>query len=476
MKTRKGLILALCCAAQFMVVLDIAIVNVALPSIKADLGLSEGGLEWIVVAYGLMLGGFLLLGGRLGDLLGRRRVLVAGLGLFTGASVLAGLSQSTGLLIAARALQGFGAALIAPSALAILAVTFAEGAERNKALGIFGAIGGSSATVGVLASGLLTDGPGWRWIFFINAPIGVALIVLAARYLPAGVRAAGRRRFDALGAVTVTAGLLLFVYGLNHGSLHGWASAGTIGSFAAAAALLAAFVRVESRSRQPLVPFAALRNRTMVAADLTAFLLFGAFFSFIFLVSLLLQQLLLYSPTKTGLAWLATSVTGFIVAGFSSAKLVGRIGVRRLLVAGLVLAAAGLVLLARVPAGGTYARDLLPALLLLGVSVGVAGPGVQIAAMTGVEQRRAGLASGLVETMREIGGAVGIATVSTVLVSRTTNAGPLAGFHAAFAVAAVMAIVGAVVAAVAFPRTARTAAVVPLEEEEAGVAAIPEAV
>src|SRR5437764_2404523 len=256
--TRKGLILALCCVAQFMVVLDIAIVNVALPSIKRDLGLSEGGLEWIVIAYGLMLGGFLLLAGRLGDLLGRRRVLLSGLGLFTGASVLAGLSGSTGLLIAARAVQGFGAALVAPSALAILAVTFAEGAERNKALGIFGAIGGSSATVGVLASGLLTDGPGWRWIFFINAPIGVALIVLAARYLPAGVRAAGRRRFDALGAVTVTAGLLLFVYGLNHGWRDGWASAGPIGSFAAAGALRAAVVRGEPVSLRPLVPFAAL--------------------------------------------------------------------------------------------------------------------------------------------------------------------------------------------------------------------------
>jgi EmrB/QacA subfamily drug resistance transporter len=339
--TRKGLILALCCLAQFMVVLDIAIVNVALPSIKVDLGLSEGGLEWVVIAYGLMLGGFLLLGGRLGDLLGRRRILLTGLGLFTGASLLAGLAGSTGLLISARAVQGFGAALIAPSALSILAITFTEGRERNAALGIFGAIGGSAATVGVVASGLLTSGPGWRWIFFINLPVGVLLVSLAARLLPADTAATGSRRFDAVGASTVTAGLLLLVYGLNHGATHGWRSATTLAFFAGAAALLAAFVRVESRSRSPLVPAAALRNRTMVAADLAAFLLFGAFFSFIFLVSLLLQQLLHYSPTKTGLAWFATSITGFVVAGFTAARLVDRFGVRKLLVAGLVPRRAG---------------------------------------------------------------------------------------------------------------------------------------
>jgi len=267
------------------------------------------------------------------------------------------------------------------------------------------------------------------------------------------VRAAGSRRFDALGAVTVTSGLLLLVYGLNHGSLHGWSSSGTLVSFAGAAAFLTAFVAVESRSAQPLVPFAALRNRTMVAADLTAFLLFGAFFSFIFLVSLFLQQVLQYSPTKTGLAWLATSVTGFFVAGFSSAKLVGRLGVRRMLVGGMAFAAVGLFMLATVPADAGYVAHLLIPLLLLGVSVGLAGPTVQIGAMTGVEQRQAGLAGGLVETMREIGGAVGIAAVSTVLVSRTSHAGPLAGFHGAFAVAAAMAVLGVVVAAVAFPRS-----------------------
>jgi EmrB/QacA subfamily drug resistance transporter len=470
--TRKSLILALCCAAQFMVVLDIAIVNVALPSIKVDLGLSEGGLQWIVIAYGLMLGGFLLLGGRLGDLLGRRTILLAGLGLFTGASLLAGLAGSTGLLIGARALQGFGAALIAPSALSILAVTFTEGTERNWALGIFGAIGGSAATVGVIASGLLTDGPGWRWIFFINVPVGAVLISLGARLLADDRQAVRSRRFDAFGASTVTAGLLLLVYGLNRGVSQGWASATTLALFAGAAALLATFARVESRSRSPLVPFAALRNRTMVAADLAAFLLFGAFFSFIFLVSLLLQQMLHYSPTKTGLAWLATSVTGFLAAGIAGARLVSTFGVRRLLIVGLSLSALGLLWLARVPAGARYVADVLPALLLLGVGIGICAPSVQIGALSGVKSGAEGLASGLVETMREIGGAVGIAAVSTVLVARSGHAGALGGFRSAFVVTVVMAVLGALVAAIAFPRMARTGeATSPDDEEVSSIAA-----
>ena len=339
---RTGLILALTCVAQFMVVLDIAIVNVALPAIQADLDMAQSTLQWVVIAYGLLLGGFLLLGGRLGDMLGRRRVFLAGLAVFSAASLLAGVAQSAEVLIGARALQGFGAALVAPSALSILAVTFSEGRERNRALGIFGAVGGSSASVGVIASGLLTDGPGWRWVFFINVPIGILLIAVAARSLPVDRPPSGARRFDALGATIVTGGLLLLVYGLNRGVDDGWTSPSTIAVFVAAAILLAGFVRVESQSRAPLVPFAALRNRTMVAADLAAFLLFGAFFSFIFLASLLMQQLLQYSPTRTGVAWLATSITAFVAAGITGARLVGRFGVKRLLVAGLTLAAIGM--------------------------------------------------------------------------------------------------------------------------------------
>jgi EmrB/QacA subfamily drug resistance transporter len=463
---KKGLVLALVCVAQFMVVLDIAIVNVALPAIKVDLGMRQSALQWVVIAYGLLLGGFLLLGGRLGDLLGRRRILLTGLALFSLASLVAGISQSAGVLIGARAFQGFGAALIAPTALSILAVTFAQGRERNWALGIFGAVGGSSASVGVIASGLLTDGPGWRWIFFINIPVGLVLILLAARLLPADRVDVGRRRFDVLGATTVTGGLLLFVYGLNRGAEHGWTSATTIAIFAAAVILLAAFVRVEARSSSPLVPGSALRNRTMVAADLAAFLLFGAFFSFIFLATLLMQQLLTYSPTHTGVAWLATSITAFLAAGVTGAKLASRYGVKRLLVVGMSLAALAMALLTRVSPGADYLTDLLPAFVFAGVAIGVSAPSVQIGALSGVAERTVGLASGLVETMREIGGAVGIAAVSTVLTPRLNDANGIAtatareaaafdAFQAAFTVTLVLAVLGVLVAAIAFPR-ART--------------------
>lgn len=271
-QTSKGVVLALTCAAQFMVVLDIAIVNVALPSIQQDLGIEQSTLQWIVIAYGLMLGGFLLLGGRMADLLGRRRMLLTGLTLFSSASLLAGVAGSAELLISARALQGFGAALLPTAAISILAVTFAEGAERNRALGIFGAVAGVSASVGVIASGLFTDGPGWRWVFFINVPIGILLIAMAATFLPVDARDRRRsERFDVAGAVTVTGGLLLFVYALNRGADFGWGSGSTLGLFAASVVMLSAFVRIEARSRSPLVPGSSLRNRTLVAANLSAF-------------------------------------------------------------------------------------------------------------------------------------------------------------------------------------------------------------
>src|ERR687897_1839919 len=275
----KGVILALTCVAQFMVVLDIAIVNVALPSIQRDLGVSQSTLQWVVIAYGLLLGGFLLFGGRMADLLGRRRIFLTGLGVFSAASLLAGVAQSAGLLITARGLQGFGAALVAPAALSLLAVTFPEGQERNRALGIFGAVAGTSASVGVIASGLLTDGPGWRWVFFINVPVGIVLVSLASVFFVAD-RGQTAGRFDVAGATTVTGGLLLLVYALNRGADYGWTSGSTLLLFGAAAVMLAAFVRIEARSRHPLVPAAALRNRTLVAANLSAFFTFSAFFSF----------------------------------------------------------------------------------------------------------------------------------------------------------------------------------------------------
>jgi EmrB/QacA subfamily drug resistance transporter len=465
----KGVVLVLLCAAQFMVVLDIAIVNVALPSIRRDLGIERGTLQWVVIAYGLTLGGFLLLGGRTADLLGRRRTLLTGLALFSSASLLAGVAGSAGLLIGARAMQGLGAALIPPSALSILAVTYLEGTERNRALGLYGATAGISASVGVIASGLLTDGPGWRWVFFINVPIGVVLIAMAATYLATDERDRPRSgRFDLAGALTVTAGLLLLSYALSRGADHGWGSASTLGLFAASLVTVSAFVGIEARSRSPLVPGAAVRHRTLVAANVSAFFTFGAFFAFIFLGSLLMQQVLGYSATRTGVAWLATTATSFVAAAITGSKLAAVVGVRRLLVAGQALLAIAVLLLTRIPAGGHYAADLLPALLLAGAAGGLAAPAAQIGALSGVPHAMTGLASGLVETAREIGGAVGVAAVSTVLVSRAgVNA-----FHAAFWVVFAIAALGSLTAGIGFPR--RTTTLIGLDPAPSGAPIAPE--
>lgn len=449
--TRPGLVLALACAAQGMVGLDIAIVNVALPSIQHDLSAGQSMLQWVVVAYGLLLGGFLLVGGRLADQRGRRRVFVGGLGIFTVASLAAGAAQHTELLVAARGLQGFGAALIVPAALSLLAVTFPEGPERTRALGFFGAVGGATGSVGVVASGLLTAGPGWRWAFLINIPVGIALIVLAAAFLAPDRDRDRRTRLDLAGATTVTAGLLLFVYALHHGAGHGWGDGATLALFAAAVALLAAFARIEARTTDPLVPPSTVRNRTLVVANVTAFLAFGALFSFIFIGSLLMQQALGYSPIETGVAWLATTVTVVAAAGLG-VRLVAVAGVRWALIAGLLLLAVGTLWLTRVPAPADYVTDLLPAFLLAGFGFGLCGPAVQIGALSGVSQSEAGLASGLVETMREVGGAAGVAAVSTVLVAGSG----LGSFHAAFACIGVLTVAGAVIAATGFPRTTAT--------------------
>ncbi|WP_226900011.1 MFS transporter [Nonomuraea phyllanthi] len=446
-RPRRGLVLGLACAAQAMVGLDIAIVNVAVPSIQRDLGISQSSVQWIVVAYGLLLGGFLLVGGRMTDLLGRRRILIAGLGLFTAASLLAGMAQHGGVLITARGFQGLGGALIAPAALSLLAVTFGEGHERNRALGLFGAVGAAAGTVGVVAGGLIAAGPGWRWAFFINVPAGVLLIALAITCLAAdGARPRGGR-LNVAGAGTVTGGLLTGVYALHHASTHGWFSVSTLAWFTAAGVLMAAFVRMERRSSTPLVPAGALRNRMLAAANLTALLAFGAFFSFIFLGSLLMQQELGYSPAQTGLAWLATTTTEFVTASVAG-RLAAVVGVRRLLVAGLMLIAAGMVWLTQVPADADYLTDLLPAFLLAGLGLGLCGPSLQIGALSGVSASESGIASGLIETMREIGPAAGVAAVSAVLVAGSG----LAGFHAAFAAIGVLAGLGATIAAIGFRR------------------------
>lgn len=448
----KSLVLALACAAQFMVVLDVAIVNVALPSIQRTLDAGQSTLQWVIIAYGLLLGGFLLLGGRMVDLLGSRRILLIGMTIFATASLVSGLAPSSAVLIAARAVQGFGAALVAPAALATLALTFGEGPERNRALGIFGAVGGAAASLGVIASGLLTDGPGWRWVFYINVPVGAVLVALAAVVLPAGPTERGARSFDVAGATSVTGGLLLFVYGLNRGAEDGWAATATLLLFAGAALLLATFLWVEARSQAPLLPLGAAKDRTLVAANLSAFFAFGAFFSFIFLGSLFMQQVLGYSPTQTGVAWLTTSATAFVASAVAGARLVAVAGVRRLLVTGLTLLAIGMSWLSRVPADADYVTDLLPAFLLAGVAIGLCAPSAQIAALAGVPSSMSGLVSGLVETMREIGGAAGVAAVSTVLVSR----GGVDGFRAGFTVICIVAALGALTAGTAFPRWARS--------------------
>jgi EmrB/QacA subfamily drug resistance transporter len=415
---RRSAILALVCGAQFMVVLDIAIVNVALFEIQRDLDVVQSDLQWVVITYGLTLGGFLLLGGRAADLLGRRRVLVAGLTLFTIASLAAGLAGSLWWLVGARAVQGFAAALTAPAALSILTSTFAEGAERNKALGIFGAVGGSAASVGVILSGALTSGPGWPWIFLLNVPVGIVLVTLVLVYVPASPPAATGKA-DIAGAATVTAGLMAIVYAINKSVDEGWTSGRTVGFIAAGLALLAAFLVIEGKVRSPLLPLDMLRRPTLIVAIVIAALTFGTFFSVIFQASLFMQQALGYSALETGVAYLAMAGTAFVVAGGVAARVVDRRGASTALVVGQLATAGGLLLLARVPADAHYWVDLFPGFVAIGLGIGFSAMAVQVAAFVGVENRVAGLAGGMVETAREVGGALGIAVVATIVVART---------------------------------------------------------
>jgi EmrB/QacA subfamily drug resistance transporter len=413
----RGAILALVCGAGFMVSLDIAIVNVALPSIQSDLGLVQSDLQWVVITYGLLLGGSLLLGGRAADLFGRRRMLTLGMSVFTAASLGAALSDDLAPLVAFRGLQGLGGALTVPAAISILASTFTEGAERNKALAIFGAAGGSAASVGVMLSGILTSGPGWRWIFLINLPIGVAMVALVLRFVP---RAAPTHRgqTDMLGAVTVTAGLMAIVYAINRSVENGWTSGSTLGFLAAGAALLVVFVAVERRSASPLVPLGMFRRRTLTTANVVAVLAFGGFFATIFQASLFMQQVLQYSALRTGVAYLAIAGTAVVVAAGIAARVVGRLGTGTTLAIGQTVAAVGMLLLARASADASYWTDLFPGFVAVGIGIGFAGMAAQVAAFIGVEERNSGLAGGIIETSREIGGALGTAIVATVAIAR----------------------------------------------------------
>jgi EmrB/QacA subfamily drug resistance transporter len=418
--THPALILALVCGVAFMVTLDIAIVNVALPTLQVDLAVDQSDLQWVVITYGLTLGGFLLLGGRAADLFGRKNVLLSGLSLFTLASLAAGVSSSLGPLVAARAVQGLGAALAAPAALSILTGTFPEGPGRTKALGIFGAVGGSAAAVGVIAGGALTSGPGWEWTFLINVPIGVALMAMVAMAVPRNERPA-RGPADVLGALLVTSGLMAIVYAINKSVDNGWTSGTTLAFLAGGALLLGAFAAVESRTASPLLPLSMFRRRTLTTANLVAGLVFGSFFATIFQASLFMQQVLGYSAIRTGVAYLAIAVTSVFVAAGIGARLVGRIGSGSTLAIGQAASAIGLVLLARAPADAAYWSDVFPGFVLVGVGIGFAGMAAQVAAFIGVEQSVAGLAGGMVETSREVGGALGTAIVATVAVGRADD-------------------------------------------------------
>jgi EmrB/QacA subfamily drug resistance transporter len=409
---RRWQALALVCVAFFMTVLDVSIVNVALPSIKTSLGVSDSSLQWILVAYTITFGGFLLLGGRAADLLGRRLMFMVGLSIFAVASLVCGLSGSIGVLIAARAVQGLGAAIVSPATLSIITTTFEEGAERNKALGIWGAMGGTGAAAGVLFGGILTKYAGWEWIFFVNVPVA-ALVLALTRSVVRESRAAGPRRFDVAGAVTVTSGLGLLVYAISKAPDVGWGSARTIGLLAASAALLAAFAWIETRQQAPLVPFRIFHTKTLAGANVVAVLLGAVVFANFFILTLYVQQVLGYSALKTGLTFLATAGTVIPVAGLSQA-LVTRIGVRPVLTAGLVLLTGGMLWYTQIPADGRFATNLLPGYLMVGVGMAFAFIPVSIAALAGVESREAGLASGLLNTSQQIGGALGVAIASTV--------------------------------------------------------------
>ena len=411
--------LALLGAVQFMVVLDIAIVNVALPSIQLDLDVSQSNLQWVISAYALVFGGFLLLGGRTADVLGRRRVFMAGLVLFAIGSLLCGLAWSETSLIGARAIQGLGAATISPAALAILMTTFAEGRERNIALGVWGAVGGFGAAAGVLLGGVLTDALSWEWIFFVNIPVALVAIALAPVLLRES-RDTTVKTFDALGAVLVTGGLSLLVLAITQGHGWGWDSARTIGVFAASAALLLGFVVWENRVAEPLMRFGILRTKTVLGANVAGFILGTALFSMFLMLTLYMQQVLGYSAMKTGVAYLAVAGTSIIWANVAAA-LVNRVGVRPLIAGGMALLAVGMLLFTQIPVDGTYVANLLPGFLIIALGMALCFVPISIAALAGVSKAEAGIASGLINTSQQIGGAVGIALLSTIAITRTEN-------------------------------------------------------
>jgi len=456
LRSRLGAsVLVLLCAVQFLDIVDSAIVNVALPSIQHSLGFSQQNLQWVASGYILTYGGFLLLGGRLADLLGRRRMLLAGLGVFALSSLTAGLAQGSGLLIAARLIQGIGAALMAPAALSLLTTSFRQGKDRNTALGAWGAISGMAAAAGVFLGGVLSAGPGWRWVFFVNPPICVLVAAGAIMLLAtdSGTRR-GSASFDSQGAVLVTGGMLLLVYSLVRAPIAKWESVQTVAGLTGSAAMLIAFALNELRSRNPLLPLLILRIKGLVAADLTQLIAFCGFFSMFFYATLYMQEVLGYSPLRAGVAYLPITA-GFAIAGGLASQLVTRFGTRPVVVAGCLIAAAGIYWVSRLPLHGSYLTDLLPGFVVMSLGAGSVFVSVTAAANAGVPADKAGLAAGLLNSSQQIGSALGLAIMSAVAITRTNNllasgASHLVasdgGYHLALLVGSIMMAAAAVIA------------------------------
>jgi len=452
------LVLVLVGLAQFMVVLDATIVNVALPSIQRGLHFSNANLQWVINGYTLAFGGFLLLGGRAADLFGRRRLFLIGVALFSAASLLNGLAGSAAVLVAGRALQGLGGALVAPAALSIITTTFADGRERTRALGVWSAIAIGGGAVGLLLGGVLTDLASWQWVFFVNVPVGVAAFALSARFVPESRADGISRRMDYGGAVSITAGLIVLVYAIVNVQTAGWLSAQTLGLIGVAAALLVSFVVIELRHHQPLIRLDILRTRSLAGADLVMLLVAAGMFAMFFFASLYVQDVMHYSPLRAGLAFLP--VTAAIIAGAGlSQQLIRRMGVRAVAMVGMTLAATGLVVLSRVPVDGTYLANLLPGLLTMALGMGLTFVPVTLIATTNVDPSDAGLASGLLNTAQQVGGALGLAVLATLAANRTSSvlgglghaptqldrvSALVGGFQLAFIVAAVLIASGVV--------------------------------
>jgi EmrB/QacA subfamily drug resistance transporter len=444
-RDKRWIALILLCSAQFVVVLDASIVNVALPTIGEALDFTESSLPWVVNAYVLTFGGFLLLGGRLADLLGRRRVFMFGLVLFAIASLFGGLATTSGQLVAARAVQGLGAAILSPAALSIVATTFRDGAERNKALGIWGAVAGSGGAAGVLLGGVLTEYLGWEWVLWVNVPIGIAAAAIAPSLIAESRNEQETRHFDVAGAATITLGLSALVFALLDAEDAGWGSAQTIGTLVASAILLAAFVAIEQRSQAPLVPFRIFRLRTITGANVVGILVGASLFSMFFFISLYMQQVLGYSAIEAGLSYLPLAVAIILSAGIAS-SLVTKVGFKPILATGMVLIATGLVWFSQISADGSFLADILGPSLLAAVGLGFAFVPVTIAAVSGVEDREQGLASGLINTSQQVGGALGLAVLAAIANSEINGSRDPAvltdGFSSAFLVGAGFAVLG----------------------------------